>query len=233
METCYFCHQVLPESELEKLHHLLQEHDAIIGYHGTTVELAKEILTKGFRLPPLSQILKDSYQVCRIPWTTRNKFPRWARDFMEHEARHRIAIEKYSSISFAPKEVARRWAGWGGEVLHEVVRNIEVIKAFWATELPKTEAAFDAWYETQNASKFYRNVGDPAIIKALLQLTPRQAKAFKLNLEHLLKWAKEMGNKLDAFQIWDHEYKDYKVFDLKQIILISLEEPKTMPKYRL
>lgn len=222
-ELCPFCSSILPELELEKLLHLLKNHKAIIGYHGTTVELAEEILAKGFRLPPISEIIKNAYQACGIDWATRNKFPKWAREYMEHEGRHRIAIEKYKSISFAPKEVSRRWAGWGGEVLHEMVRNIEVIKAFWATNLPKTEAIFDTWTETQKLASFYRHIGEPAILKALIVLKPEQAENFAHQIETIIKWSKE--DNLDPFKIWDNDYKDYKVYDPKQILSVEIEEP--------
>lgn len=224
-------------SELLEILKLLKEKQVIIGYHGTTVEQAQKILSEGFKLANVRDIIKEAYEITGIGWKTRKKLPSWARRSIESEIKARI-FEKYFRISFGPYGVASRWAGKGGEILHETVRNINVIKAFWKTDHPKTQQEFEAWISGHRIDSpvstryFYQNLGEPIILKAYIQLSQKRAEHLIITLESMLKWAEE-DKDFDPWSAWNENYQDWTVDDPKKILHIEVaDSPQPQPKFR-
>jgi len=212
-------------SELVELLQSLKTANVLITYHGTTKEQAERILQHGFQAPNLFQILMDAYQYAGLDRDARRQLPKWAREFIVSDISGRF-FETYNAISFAPHGVASRWAGWGGEVFHELMRNIDVIKAFMQSEYPKTEEGFDTWSETINYGSFYRNFGTPVVLKVWIQLTPEKAARIATDIEQLFRTygADPPPTIEDAWQIWNFSYRDDKVSDLSQIIKVELAD---------
>jgi len=134
-----------------------------------------------------------------------------------------ILLEQYSHIAFAPHGVASRWAGWGGEVMHEVVRNINVIKAFWKTNYPKTEKYFDIWLEDQSMASFYQNLGEPVVLKAYIQLNQKKADYYIRYLGKLFDWQRQEGS--NAWLNWNYTFQEFYVHDPNNILAIEMADP--------
>lgn len=212
-------------SELDENLKLLKEEGVIIGYHGTTADRAKKILVGGFKLPNVRDTLKEAYEITGIGWLTRKKLPSWARKFIGMEIKARV-FEKYSHISCGPHGVASQWAGKSGEVLHEVVKNINVIKAFWNTNYPKTEDNFEKWYDAEPSSRrYYQELGEPIVLKAYLKLSEDRTNHWIRYINNLLKWEQEEGNRSDAWRSWNYQFKEFFIRDPKNIMHVEIAEP--------
>lgn len=224
-EALYRIRRNPTSSELVELLTSLQKDNILITYHGTTVEQAVSILKEGFKQPNLFGILMDAYRLTGMTREVRRTLPFWTREYITHDLVSRLAGEGYHHVSFAPHGVASRWSGWGGEVLHELVREINVIKAFMASDFPKTEEGFDAWDETVNIASFYQNLGEPIVLKAWIQLDPPKADRI---IKEILRLLNDFPPEI-AWEIWNYTYRDDRLSDLSRVLKIEVAAP---PKIR-
>jgi len=215
-----------PEQLLETLR-MLKEENILITYHGTTKALAEKILTEGFKRPNLFKILQEGYALTGLTRDYRRTLPPWALEHIVTDIQPRI-LQNYFQISSAPHGVASRWAGWGGEVLHELVAKIETIKAFMESPYPKTETGFDDWYDTLSKRSFYRQLGEPIVLKMYVRLTPKMAGRIIHEIEAILEDESDLEK---AWRIWNFSYRDDRISDPSTIIKIEVARPpETEPK---
>lgn len=208
--------------EFIELQRSLNEDHILISYHGTTREQAELILKEGFRPPNLFKILMEAYHITGLTREVRRSLPRWALEYIANSEVVPRLFQSYHQISFAPHGVASRWAGWRGEVLHETVRNINLIKAFMASNnYPKDEDGYDEWIETVNIRDFYQNLGEPVVLRAWIQLDPQRADRIARELHHLVR---DLGLE-DAWTSWNFAYRDDRVSDPSRILKIEIAEP--------
>lgn len=207
-------------SELFELVESLERSKVLITYHGTTLEKAQAILKDGFKRPDLFAIMMEAYQLKGLTREVRRQLPPWAIEFITWDWTPRLQ-DSYRHISFAPHGIASRWAGWNGEVFYEMVRQINVIQAFMATDLPKTEDVFWEWYEDIDSSKFYQKVGTPAVLKAWVQVEQTHADKILRQLRRdLAEYPLEI-----AWHYWNFTYRDDRTDDPSLIRKVELGDP--------
>lgn len=210
-------------SELHETLQLLKDSNILITYHGTTQEQANKILREGFKTPNLFEILLEAYRVTGLTREVRKSLPIWALEYITSaEIIPRLVREHYTTISFAPHGVASRWAGWGGEVLHETVREINLVLGFMKSQFhPKTEAVFEEYLQTVNIRDFYINLGQPVVLKAWVKYPDKRSKRIQREIKNLL----EEFPLEEAWHYWNFTYRDDKIRDPSQVLKVEIADP--------
>jgi hypothetical protein len=144
----------------------------------------------------------EAYRITGLTREVRRSLPPGFIESITDEIVRRIG-SGYKAISFAPHGVAARWAGTGGEVLHETVKTINEIKAFMTSSYPKTEDGFDAWADTiADPRQFYQTLGDPVILRAWVLIDPIKSKQIVRKLNRSIE---EVGLET-AWLHWNHTH---------------------------
>jgi len=190
----------------------------ILAYHGTTTEIYKKIKKKGFKLPDFGSIIRQAYLVAGISWEERKKIPRKVREWIESDAKERIHHpDTYMNLSFAPTyEVASRWAGKGGEVLHETEHRIRMVLETMKYGARTTNEIFKVMDELPEKID-YKDLGEPIIIEVLLELDSFQQKKLLYEVKSYKDSLMEGEDPDDLLNSWKETYRDLRVKETKRI----------------
>lgn len=212
------------DNRLIHIYKQLDETCTIVGYHGTTKELAHRILREGFKPANPRDIVKEAYAFCGVAWEHRRMLPKWMRDNIEREVRTRITVEKYTGMSFGPYGVAKRWAGKGGEVFHETVRQLRMYLYIHKNlAFIRSEADYEAWVTPAFASsrRWYTNAGKPVIIEALIKVSDGQCRRIKRIIRGYLSMVRRgEWTMREVLADWDHTYQDWKTHTKDDVLEI-------------